>query len=710
MIRNFTLLVVALFFLMVFLIIQDQRSIPTRNLLIFYTSNLHAQLNPFSSDTMEGQTSKVGGIAFIRAFIDDFVRRFRMNQCLPILLDTGDSLFGSPEASLTMGEAPFDLMEKSDYDAMAIGNMEFEFGMDVLRKFALSNRIPLLACNYRDLKAPLGNTFLPSKLIEREGFKIGVVGLGHADLARNTRLENVVQIEITDMKTSVQKAAVDLRTRGAEVVVLLSHHPGFSDSRKDLAELFPEVDVIIGDLISQPTSSILGRPVVCQTPRARGAELGIVRIPYIGGEWSFKKAFRSVVTVDAGSIHPNPDLLSEIQKVESRVDNLLEEVIAFSQGDFKRSFNSESTMGNLITDTMRKVTGSQIAFQNSGSIKSTFLEGPISLRDLYEVLPFENNIVSMNLFGWQIENMVEDGLSARGSFLQSSGIQCTYCSLNPPGFRVIQIGVNDEPLEAENSYRVAVTDFMLQNSFSWPELAQGRDIAIHGMLRESLKQHFTDLGTISPFLSQTGSQTNSFEQRFIDIQSEDETLRKQALLIELASISENVLHSPGIESGYGKLIAEILRADTDSDFSLVPHNFLSPGTEPLKVVSPMRILSDMKEYVPVQIVEIPGVTFKKVLEYSLVASEGGVLCFAGLSIELKDGKLNQIFPWEGDFDPTRTYKVAIPGNFPVSGAGTHKWYDISNFKRKTVSSDLRRLFINGIRRRQGKVEIRRAIY
>ena len=695
LIRNLVFVAVLMVAILLGLIVRDHFSVPTKHLVIFYTSNLRGQVNPFSGQFGDRSYERVGGLAFITGLIDQTIRQFHFDPEYVLLLDTGDALFGSAEASLTMGEVPFDLMVKAGYNCMAVGNMEFELGMDTLRKLANGGHLPLLACNYRDLKAPLGNTFLPSILVQKGSNKFGIIGLGHSDLARNTRQENILQVEVTDLQASVQKAAAGLKMQGAELIVLLSHHPGL-DSRADLNELFPDVDVVIGDLIGPHYPNPPTRPVLCQTAPARGAGIGMVRIPFIGNAWNIPRTFHKIMVVDASLVPPSPKILPAISRVEAKVDSLLEEVVAQSVGDFKRSYETESTMGNLVADAIRSSAQADVAFQNSGGIKSSFASSAISLRDLYDVLPFENSIVKLKLQGWQIENLVEESLSGRGSFLQASGLRCTYSGKNPPGFRMIQISIDDEPLESEKTYWVAVNDFMVSNPFSWPELAQAKESSVVGLLRESLKNHLSEQKTVSP----------APERRFVDIQDSDETLRAQALSFELASLSIGLANDGSMNSDLGRLLAETMRAETNSDVALVPVSAIKSKGDPMTVLTPGRVISDFPDYLSVDTVIVLGDQLQNLLVYSL-ASGGTPLCFSGFSVELRDGKLSKIYPWEGDFDPTKSYKVAIPGNFQET---VGKAAGINLPKGSPCFTDIRRVFCNGVRRSNGKVALKRAVF
>ncbi|GAB4272411.1 MAG: hypothetical protein Kow0029_10960 [Candidatus Rifleibacteriota bacterium] len=694
MVKNLAMIALLMIALLAGLIIHDYYSIPTRNLVIFYTSNLRGQIKPFTGTVNDRHYEKAGGLAFIKGFIEESAEVFNYDPANVLLLDTGDALFGTAEASLTMGEVPLTLMGKAGYDAMAIGNMEFEYGFERLKYFINQNAVSMLACNYRDLAAPIGTTFIPGKIVEKGGIKIGIIGVGHGDLARNTRPENIINIEIADLRNSVETTANQLKAQGAELIILLSHHPELGEIENP-EEYFPNIDIIIGDLIG-PASSFNSRPMICQTAPNRGGGIGMVKVSYIGGKWDLARGFQRIFPIDASKITPDQELVAEISRVEAKIDTLLDEVITFSEGNFSRSFNEESTIGNLITDCMKSVTGTDIALQNSGGIKSTIVEGKVTLRTLYEMLPFENNLVTIELAGWELENIIEESLTGKTGFLQASGIHCTYSSSNPPGFRIIQIDVGDDPLEFDKTYTVTVNDFMAGNDLDWPELAHARNRKVHGLMRESLEGYLRKSPVIKP----------SIEKRFNDFEELDETLRMQALSFELASLSAPITNDGTINSQYVRLVAEVARLETNADFSFIPLSLIINTREPLQIITPARVISDFTSDEGIKVVEMKGETLKKIVMAS-ISSDSMPITFSGLSVEKLDNGSINIFPWNGNFDPEFLYKVALNENFPMHIEG---FYDLNSLKSEKYFNDIRRSFINGLRRRNGQVEIKRAFY
>jgi 2',3'-cyclic-nucleotide 2'-phosphodiesterase (5'-nucleotidase family) len=692
-VKNLSIVAVVLIGLLAGLLIKDYMSLPSRNLIIFYTSNLRGQIKPFSGAIQDQQYRQIGGLAFIKGFIAETSKAFNFNPDEVLLLDTGDALFGTAEASLTMGDVPLRLMGKAGYDAMTIGNLDFEYGFDRLKNFISAGHVPMLACNYRDVTAPVGDTFQPGLIIDKGGVKVGIIGLGHGELARNTRQDNIVSLEIIDFRASVQKTAAQLKSAGAEVIVLLSHHPSVG-SLDNPGEVFPDIDIIIGDLIG-PGSVISGRPLVCQTAPSRGGGIGMVKVSYVGGEWDIARGFQRIFTVDAEKITPDAGLAAEISRIEAKIDGLLDEVITTSSGNFTNSYTEESTIGNLIADCMKDIAGTQIALTNSGGIKAAINEGPVTLRHLYDMLPFENTLVAIDMAGWQIENLIEEGLTGKTGFLQASGLSCTYSSSNPPGFRLIQIYVGDEPLEYNRTYSLAVNDFMYSNQHDWPELNLGKNPQVRGLIREGLETWLRKVKSVAP----------DVEKRYTDATDIDETLQIQALSHVQASLTQPVEHDGTCNSEYSRLLAEIIRLETGADFAFIPASLVSKTREPLSSLTPARIVSDFSTAEGVKIAEITGAQLEKLVR-TAVGSESA-MAFSGLSLEMLDNGNIKIIPWGGNFLPENVYRIAVNENFPDRVDGQ---YDVTDVEKVKVFNDIRRVFLNGLRARNGQVELKRALY
>ncbi len=691
MVRNLAIVTILLVCFLGGTFIYDYVRLPSKNITIIYTSNLRGQIKPFAGSVDSKQYDQVGGLAFIKGFIKKMSVPFNIDPDNVILLDTGDALFGTAEATLTMGEIPLKLMNKMGYDAMVIGNLEFEFGFEALKGFINSNQVPMLACNYKDISTK-ENPFKSSIIINKGGVNIGIIGLGQDEISRNTRSDNILNLEVSDMKSSVQKTASSLKENGAEIIILLSHHSGIA-SLRNLSKEFPDVDIIIGDLIGQGSVVFGEKPLVCQTAPSRGAGVGIVKIVYQNGKWQIEQGLHRIFPIDSSNIEPDSTLNQEISKFESKIDSLLDETITISKGNFKHSFMSESTIGYLIADSMKSASGADVALTNSGGIKSVISEGTVTLRNLYEILPFENNLITVELPGNELEDLVELSLSdSKSGFLQSSGIECIYSSLNPPGCRIIQIDINGKPLELNATYTVAINDFMHANSLDWPELSAGRNPKIKGMIRESFKEYLKKQASISPLTTPNYKETD------------EDYLIRNILSADILNLSKPITQrDKNNEYKYSFLLCEMIKNETNADFAVVPASIINKTREPLIEVSMARIFSDFKSNEGVYIVELTGKILHQIIDESLKNNE--FLSFSGFSIE-KNKNTFKIIPWKDSFYEDAIYKVAINENYLPSLESQIS----SSIKKKKRFSDIRKTFVEGLRKIDGKVDLKRAFY
>ncbi|MEX0647298.1 MAG: metallophosphoesterase [Balneolaceae bacterium] len=216
----------------------------TPDITILYTNDTHARLDPFPGNATE--FSGLGGIARRAALVNDI----RSAQKNVLLLDAGDVFQGTPWFDVYGGEADLNLMTEMGYDAMAVGNHEFDRGPDGFAEAAKKAGFPILAANYHVQNTPM-NPYV-SRMITREfsGFKIGVFGLG-------IQFDGVIDPSLTgdvkhrDPAIWANGMVNSLRNyHKCDYIICLSHLGyQYSDSRIDdlkLASTVGGMDLIIG--------------------------------------------------------------------------------------------------------------------------------------------------------------------------------------------------------------------------------------------------------------------------------------------------------------------------------------------------------------------------------------------------------------------------------------------------------------------------------
>ena len=218
----------------------------TKTLYLLHTSDTHSRIEPLDKLAADPDAGK-GGTARRAAFI----RQFRAEHPATLVLDCGDYSQGTPYYNFYHGELEVKMIKHIGYDAIAIGNHEFDFGMENLSQLVRLAGCPTVCANYEVSGTPLEGLVKPYTIIKRDGLRIGVFGLG-------PKLEGLVQtdkcegVAFKDPIATAQKTVETLRGKEkCDIVVCLSHlgyqllNPEDADDEKLVAQT-QGIDVILG--------------------------------------------------------------------------------------------------------------------------------------------------------------------------------------------------------------------------------------------------------------------------------------------------------------------------------------------------------------------------------------------------------------------------------------------------------------------------------
>lgn len=430
-----------------------------QEIILLHTNDLHGYLLPF---VVDGETR--GGFARLASV----VRAYRHEYPDQVLwLDAGDAWHGSNLANFTVGRSVVDVLNVAGLDIMVLGNHEFNFTQqDVLDRVSEA-AFTVLAGNV--VVAETGETFLPATtLVDVGGVAVGILGLVSPDTPTLSHPRNSEGLEFLDPIVAARSLAAQL-ANDVDLVIAVTHI-GLEYDRL-LAEAVPEIDVIV----SGHSHTQLDEPeVVAGTLIVQAFEWG----KYLGVLHLVVDA-EGIVDYDGylvpitAEIPEEPAVAAAIAEWQAHLDARLNAAIGETLVDLDADAVRirESNLGNLMADLMREHIGADIAFINSGAIRRSIPAGPITFGDIYEVHPFHNTIVGLELTGEQIlaalENSVLHYPETSGRFLQVSGLSYAFDPNKPPGERVISVRIHSatdhpdgEPLRLDRVYRVALPDFI----------------------------------------------------------------------------------------------------------------------------------------------------------------------------------------------------------------------------------------------------------
>jgi 5'-nucleotidase/UDP-sugar diphosphatase len=440
-------------------------------LRILHWNDLHSQNVPFKvvkRDSIEGRDSVyyVGGIATLLGYI----HQLKGNRRDVAVLNAGDDFQGTPISSITKGRSQIELMNIINPDAMTLGNHEFDYGLENLEKDLSLAHFPVLNANIFDERN--GKNFQEPYLVKTFGdVTVGIIGLIIPDLSILTMRENIKGLRMLNEVQVVRKYIAELKKQGVNLIVVLSHIGVNADEA--LADSIRSIDVIIGGHSHTALFHPIKRKhtIICQAG-TRGRWVGELNLTVdLVGDSVYRYDGKLVETV-VGKVTPDPIAAAKVDELESTVDKELNQVIGTLRVDWRAEYNHESNIGNWATDVMRAFAETDLAFANSGGFRKDVLAGNITVRDIWEIFPFNDDFVTFRVSGKMLRAMISWQADRKGESMQVSGLRYTFDSSKPFGQKVLSIEVNGKPVDDDKVYSVVTNNYVgghLHDFYGVPE-------------------------------------------------------------------------------------------------------------------------------------------------------------------------------------------------------------------------------------------------
>ncbi|MGI9077669.1 MAG: 5'-nucleotidase C-terminal domain-containing protein [Gemmatimonadaceae bacterium] len=429
-----------------------------RRIRILATNDFHGALEP----RVDARGVLRGGAVALAAAIDR-ASRDCLAECALLLLDGGDMYQGTPPSNLAFGRPVIELYNMLGYAAAALGNHEFDWGVDTLKARMRDARYPILGANVRFADGSDVPWIPNDTLIERNGIRIGIIGLASVLTPSTTRAVNVKGLRFDDPAPIVGQLARALRARGAEAVIVVAHDGAFCDRAGKascegeivgfMSELEEKVDAVVsGHTHTLISSRVRGMPLV--QARSSGTALGVIDLQ-LGGE-----AAISVQDVIQDSLSRQPRVDSLVRSAVAAVAARVGQKVAMIAEPMPRD-GEQYALGNLIADAQRRVGRADAAVVNNGGIRTGLKAGSATYGELYEIQPFANTLHRLTVRGRDLRAYIERLLERGDPRYHFAGIGIAYNPAKPKGQRVRSlIQGNGAPIEPGRSYTVVLSDFL----------------------------------------------------------------------------------------------------------------------------------------------------------------------------------------------------------------------------------------------------------
>jgi 5'-nucleotidase / UDP-sugar diphosphatase len=439
------------------------------------------------------------GMAARKTVVDAIRREVAQAGGTSLLLDGGDVNTGVPESDLQDAIPDFKGMNLLGYDAMAVGNHEFDKSPFVLKMQRELAQFPMLSANiYRQGE----RMFDPYKLFNVGGLRIAVMGLTTEDTQKMVHPDNVRQIEFRNPIQEAARLVPELRAK-ADVVIAATHMGHYQNGEHgtqapgdvEMARAVKGIDLIVGGHTQNPAcmseENVIDRAYVpggsCKPDFQNGT--WIVQAhewgKYVGrADFEYRKGTLTLVKYALIPVNLKmPTAAAEIAEDQAMLallspfqefgqQKLLIEVgstDAKLEGDRTMVRSQPTSLGVMVATAMMQRTQADFAIVNAGGVRDSLPAGTLNYKDVLKVHPFGNTIVTVDLRGDELLrylNVAAAMTPGAGAFAQFAGIQLVIT-----GGTVTDASIASQPISANKTYRMAMNNFMASGGDGYPNLS-----------------------------------------------------------------------------------------------------------------------------------------------------------------------------------------------------------------------------------------------
>lgn len=443
---------------------------------ILHINDFHGRLVPQVQKVFKDYSYKVSGAEYISSIVK-YIREKEKNV---ILFDAGDFSAGTIYSNLSEGQAVVDFYNYLNFDAVAIGNHEFDFGYDSFVKIVKNLNTNFLCANVD----PLFEGVKPFVVIKKGNLKIAVIGLLTPETKIITMPNSLGGRNILDPIETLRKYESQILKENPDLVVVLSHCGVKEDQR--IANNIDYIDLIIGG----HSHTELFEPIIVSKPSKNvyivqagsyGKYVGHLKV-----DVQDKKITRfdyKLYPVINAIIKPDAEVNGVISKYINEAEKYSSQIIGKSEVTMdKNSKDKELNLGTFITNVLAYVSDSDIAFYNHGGIRDVLRKGEISYGNIFDILPFENTLVKFRMKGKDIINLLNSMENKKTKLHYNDGLE-----RNNETWML-----NGKPIGENDYYTVCTVDFLYYGGDGYIEFSKYPVIQNYGYARDLIVRYIKE--------------------------------------------------------------------------------------------------------------------------------------------------------------------------------------------------------------------------
>jgi 5'-nucleotidase/UDP-sugar diphosphatase len=468
---------------------------------LLHTDDIHGHLDAdLIQSASATSTFRAGGMAQLAGQVAVFRARSPQRT---LLVDAGDAWQGTFISNANKGEAVTKAMSLMRYDALAVGNHEFDWGPDVLALRAREAAFPFLAANVVDTTTGKSPTYLKPFVVKDLGIaRVGIIGLTNPGSATIVKATSVAGLNFLPAADSIRPLLSEVQ-RQADIVVVAAHI-GLIDAVQ-LARDVPGIDVIVAghDHAAIQTARVEGRTTIVNAG-AYTQYLGRIEIVVDRTTRKMKDAVRGgVLTAIAANpnVKADPEIAKLVDAHRADAEKYTSRIVGRSTEPLS-NIREETGFGNLITDAFVEYGRQQgwrtdVAFYNMAGVRASFPAGQLTFGQLYEALPFSNTVVNVDLTGENLREVIDRAVCVTGR-LHMAGVVVSYRFDGGAPNCVRAITVGGAPLDAARAYHVATIDYLLLGGDGHTTFKRGTNTIYGDVEVDVVAAYITSHSPVSP--------------------------------------------------------------------------------------------------------------------------------------------------------------------------------------------------------------------
>lgn len=494
---------------------------------IIFSNDIHGGISRDEATFMNPEfPPKLGGGASHATFIKH-VRSLASDSRANLLLDAGDFWQGKPIGTVTNGEAIIEYFNMIGYDALTIGNHEYDIKeKEIIKTLEMAN-FPILSANIVNKETgELVDYVQPYVIIEKMGVNIGVIGLTTVDTKLMSFPDNIKGIDFLDEIETLNKYIPLAKADGADIIIVLGHmglpyDPAASYEKRykndemaktkkyygwDSQEIIHHVegiDLLVGGHMHkgfpEPWIDPVTQAMAIQG-YAFGSNLGWITLKIdretktLSGYELPSLSSGIMITMFEDEFPLDPEINAAIEKNRKRAEEGMDDVIGISNVHLHRqNVEAQSPMGNTVADAMRLQANADFAFLNLGGIRAEIGVGPVTYRDVFSVMPFDNQLISFQCDGNFLKQIIETRIAGTRAGMICSGAKVVFNRTREDFDRITELVIAGEEWDPDKIYTVATTDFLMEGNAGLTLLTQVSEnemVRNNLNLREAIVSHF----------------------------------------------------------------------------------------------------------------------------------------------------------------------------------------------------------------------------